>query len=1049
MLPAMTMVLLGTLLLSWVYAFVYRRFGERYLLLWALAWAVSAARYGLDLAHLAHPSPWLQACVHLAAVVSGTLLWWGAQEYVGRRLPRLAWAVTAIVVVLTVAATAVGLPFMWRSIPSFLYLGVIFIWTGWLYWSQRGSDWMAQRVLGGAFVLWGLHKLDYPLLRPLPSVAPWGYLLAALLETVVAMGTLLLYLAHVHRELRASEERFRHLAENARDLIYRYRLRPVPAVEYVSPSTTTFTGYSPEEWYEDPDVLDRLIHPDDRRLWQAALEQLDSPVPFLTLRWRKKDGNVIWVEQQIAAVTDRSGAIVGFEAVARDITVRRRAEEEVHRRAAHLEMLNAVITAAAGATRLDDLLRDVLDRCMQVLECTAAAAWVSGRWTVRGHVAADPASLADVAQALLDEARQLTVPISVDDWSTFSGTDDSAWSGLATRLGARATLIAAVSGEDETLGWLLLGSEKPRRWRAEEVRLLQSVGWQLGTAARRLYLMEELRRRLEEVSLLSRVIMVTATAIDMEEALTDICEELARFFHVPQAAFARMYPGQDHTVVVAEYRAPGRPSALGQRIPVDGNPSMAYILTHRRPLAIEDAQHDPRMEPVWPLMRQRGVASILIAPILVRGELVGTLGIDSTTPRAFAPAEIDLVQRVADQVGQAMERLRLYEEAQQRADRMETLARLAERLSRRLEPTDVAAAIGDGARVLSQADGVALCQVTAGEAPQVLWWHGVEPSLACRVVPRDREVHRREVRLHAEKWAEAIGWPLTFEERTNAWILCFYRKSTPAGVPPRDIMEAFARQAAVALENARLYTSLQAANVQLKQALKAKDEMLQNVSHELRTPLGVILGYTELLEQEALGPLTETMSSAIESIHQQGRRLAYMVDRLLLLQSLDTRPLEQVEMDVTILLRASVDAWRSRPHSEKLTFELETPRDLPPVLVDPDLLSHVLENLLDNAVKFSPQGGTITVGARAAESEVIVWVSDQGVGIPADKMADLGDLFHQVDGSSTRRFGGMGIGLALCRRILELHGGRMWAHSEGANRGATFYFSLPLAAKPS
>jgi signal transduction histidine kinase len=140
-----------------------------------------------------------------------------------------------------------------------------------------------------------------------------------------------------------------------------------------------------------------------------------------------------------------------------------------------------------------------------------------------------------------------------------------------------------------------------------------------------------------------------------------------------------------------------------------------------------------------------------------------------------------------------------------------------------------------------------------------------------------------------------------------------------------------------------------------------------------------------------------------------------------------------------------VTRWQSRSArtASNIQFELET-LSVPPLLADSDLLRQVIVNLLDNAVKFSPQGGVVRIRAQVEDGQAIVAVSDDGIGIPPEKLPRLFERFYQVDGSATRRYGGMGIGLALCRAIVQAHGGRIWAESRGEGHGSSFYVSLPL-----
>jgi signal transduction histidine kinase len=260
----------------------------------------------------------------------------------------------------------------------------------------------------------------------------------------------------------------------------------------------------------------------------------------------------------------------------------------------------------------------------------------------------------------------------------------------------------------------------------------------------------------------------------------------------------------------------------------------------------------------------------------------------------------------------------------------------------------------------------------------------------------------------------------------------------------REMLEALASSAAIAIENANLYTSIQETNVQLRAALRAKDEMLQNVSHELRTPLAMLCGYSDALGRGDLGPLNNVQQRVVRIMERQGERLRFMVDRLIMLQSFEAHSLQCVRLDLSQWLRQAVQVWEERAAQAGLALWVETPPTLP-VMADPSFFEHVTDNLLDNAVKFTPKGGQVQARAWAQGDEAIIAVSDTGVGIPPDKLQHVFERFYQVDGSSTRHFGGMGIGLALCRAIVEAHSGRIWAESAGADQGATFYVALPLA----
>jgi PAS domain S-box-containing protein len=253
----------------------------------------------------------------------------------------------------------------------------------------------------------------------------------------------------------------------------------------------------------------------------------------------------------------------------------------------------------------------------------------------------------------------------------------------------------------------------------------------------------------------------------------------------------------------------------------------------------------------------------------------------------------------------------------------------------------------------------------------------------------------------------------------------------------------------IATRQARLLSTLEQANAELKAALQTKDEMIQNVSHELRTPLSIFYGHSELMANGILGPLTPEQEHSTQVMLEQGERLRFMVERILALQTFDAQKLRPELLDLSQWLPEVVRRWESRTArtQRNVQFLLETPIAVPPLMADSSLLQQVIVNLLDNASKFSPLGGQVRVRAGQENDQAIMTISDPGIGIPPEKLERIFERFYQVDGSITRRYGGMGIGLALCSAIVEAHGGRIWAESRGEGQGSTFYVSLPLITK--
>ncbi len=238
--------------------------------------------------------------------------------------------------------------------------------------------------------------------------------------------------------------------------------------------------------------------------------------------------------------------------------------------------------------------------------------------------------------------------------------------------------------------------------------------------------------------------------------------------------------------------------------------------------------------------------------------------------------------------------------------------------------------------------------------------------------------------------------------------------------------------------------SLRETNEALELALVAKQEMLQNVSHELRTPLTLILGYTALLADDGLGPLTNEQQEALEVLTSQSQQLHHMIDRLLLLQSLDQKKVRARACHLPTLLQGFLLSWHAHAQQQGIHLVWDaTGEDIPEVPVDPDLLEQVINNLLNNAIKFSPAGSTVRVRVWATPQEACISIADQGIGIAPENQKSIFERFYQVDGGSTRRAGGVGIGLALCKEIVQAHAGRLWVESAGEGNGSTFHVALP------
>jgi signal transduction histidine kinase len=257
-------------------------------------------------------------------------------------------------------------------------------------------------------------------------------------------------------------------------------------------------------------------------------------------------------------------------------------------------------------------------------------------------------------------------------------------------------------------------------------------------------------------------------------------------------------------------------------------------------------------------------------------------------------------------------------------------------------------------------------------------------------------------------------------------------------------MTSFADVASLLLKNARLYAKLTGTVEELRRASRLKDHFLQNVNHELRTPLTAIVGWTDLFSEEELDE--NTLRRGLMQVRQSARVLLALIDDLLDLARMDrgSLSLDRRPVHLPDVIQRSIETVRMMAEGRSVALiQAPLPAQMVSVRADPLRLQQVLWNLLANAIKFSRRRGRVVVRVEREPERYLVSVEDNGIGIPESELPHVFERFRQVDGSPTRQHAGMGIGLALARSLVELHGGAIWAESV-VGKGSRFTFTLPI-----
>lgn len=287
-----------------------------------------------------------------------------------------------------------------------------------------------------------------------------------------------------------------------------------------------------------------------------------------------------------------------------------------------------------------------------------------------------------------------------------------------------------------------------------------------------------------------------------------------------------------------------------------------------------------------------------------------------------------------------------------------------------------------------------------------------------------------------------LGVPMRLRERVIGVLEALNKRTGDFNSNDIRLLSVTASHASVAIENARLVQALKSANEELQKTNKLKSDFLAIASHELRTPLGVILGYASFLKEEARD---EQLSEHAEVVLNSAMRLHSLVEDMtnLNLLQMGKAGLHLSEIPIQRVLYKVYKGVHSAAEARQQKITLRLPKQPIYVQGDPPKLELVFTNLFNNAVRFTQEGGEITVRVSAAADKVGIEVADNGAGIDPALLEQIFQPFYQVEDHLTRRYGGMGMGLATARGMVELHGGRIWAESAGLGYGSTFKVVLP------
>ncbi|HEY9205995.1 MAG TPA: GAF domain-containing protein [Candidatus Methanoperedens sp.] len=644
---------------------------------------------------------------------------------------------------------------------------------------------------------------------------------------------------------------------------------------------------------------------------------------------------------------------------------------------------------------------------------------------------------------------------------------------IAEKLGMRTVLVMPMVLGEKSLGTMQLSSlGQVKDFTDEEINISLTIANQVAIAIENAHLFSELKRHDQTIETLFEIDRVVSRSLDLDELLK---EAINKTIQVTSSDAGWIYLLQEdgETLVLKTFTGISDELAQAASKLKVGQGVSGLAVASGEPVTM-DIENYPHQQ-FLPLMEKDGIASLAGIPLIVKGKVVGAMVLSNRKHRLFSKEDIELLSSIGSQIGVAVDNARLYSQLKHHDRTLETLFEIdrvvsqsleldeifKEALAKTIEVTSACAGgiylLDEGGKMLKLKTAKGISEDFFRAVSEIKVGEGVAGGAVQIMKPLYTDIDHYPSRdllpyLEKEGIFTLVGVPLIAKGRVVGAMNLANCRRRVFSKEDIDVLASIGGQIGVAVENARLYQEAKTAYGKLHKAYqelesldRMKSEFLSNVSHELKTPLVSIRGYSELMHDDKLGAITQTQNKALEAIIRNTDRLTRLIDSLLFL-SIQQMGRPEIKMkprlaNIDEIITASMADMKVPAERKNINMIKDVPPGLE-VMGDKDRLTEVFLNLIDNAIKFTHAGGKITIRAWQEKDSVDITVSDTGIGIPEDVMPYLFQRFYQADASITRKYGGTGLGLYICKSIIDAHNGEIRIESK-VGIGTTVYVRLP------